>query len=369
MMTEVRSRAQLRTFIRFPASLYGTDPNWTPPLYAGERSAYDATRNPALAGGDSTVVLATRDGRVVGRNLVFTDPAFNDYYNTRTGFFGALETVNDQSVMQELLDHAAGWLRGRGMTRMRGPINPVVENWGFLVEGFDDPAVFLTPYNHPYYGVLAERSGLQKAKDLLAYVADGGYGYRIPERFTRFVDRYASRYPQITVRPIDLSRLREEAETIWRLSNASLADNWGYVPVDRQTMEDMVRRLKPILDPDAVWFVCDRGTPVGFCLGWPDINVILRRIRGRLWPTGFITLMTQRRKLSRYRLFGIGVLPEYHGRGLDTLLYLKLFERLQPRGIRLEANYILEDNPRIRNALEKMKMQLVKRYRVYEMPL
>ena len=32
----------------------------------------------------------------------------------------------------------------------------------------------------------------------------------------------------------------------------------------------------------------------------------------------------------------------------------------------LEANYILEDNMRIRNALEKLDLALVKTYRVYE---
>lgn len=322
-----------------------------------------------IAGGESALVIARRDGEVVGRNLVFVDPAFNEYYRTQTGFFGALETIDDASVMSALIDHATQWHRARGMTRLRGPINPVVENWGFLIEGFDDPAVFLTPYNPPYYQRLAEGVGLPKAKDLLAYVADGGDGYEIPDRFRRFVDFYTSRYPQITTRPIDLGNLLEEAETIWRLSNSSLADNWGFVPVDRGIMLDMVRRLKPILDPDAVWFVCDRGTPVGFCLGWPDINVILRRINGRMLPFGFVRFATQRRRLERYRLFGIGVLPEYQGRGLDTLLYLKLFERLQPRGIRLEANYILEDNPNIRNALEKMEMTPVKRYRVYEIDL
>jgi hypothetical protein len=32
----------------------------------------------------------------------------------------------------------------------------------------------------------------------------------------------------------------------------------------------------------------------------------------------------------------------------------------------MEANYILEDNLRIRNALEKLGMQMIKSYRIYE---
>lgn len=369
MVEEVRRSRDLSAFIRFPADLYRADPLWTPPLWIDERSAYDSEKNPVFSGGESVLVLARRGKRVAGRNLVFIDPSFNAYYGARTGFFGAFEAVDDSEVAAALISHACDWLRSRGMTRIRGPINPVVENWGFLIHGFDDPAVFLTPYNPPYYRRLAEDTGLSKAKDLLAYVADGSDGYEIPPRFSRFADRYPARRPSISVRPLELSRLQEEAEVIRRLSNASLADNWGYVPVEREIMQDMVRRLRPVLDPDAVWFVEDDGKPVGFCLGWPDLNVILRGIGGRLLPFGFVRLLADRRRLQRYRLFGIGVLPEYHGYGLDALLYIKLYERLKPRGVRLEANYILEDNPKIRNALEKMGMIQAKRYRVYEASL
>ncbi len=37
--------------------------------------------------------------------------------------------------------------------------------------------------------------------------------------------------------------------------------------------------------------------------------------------------------------------------------------------MRLEANYILEDNLRIRNALEKLELEQTKIYRVYEKAL
>jgi RimJ/RimL family protein N-acetyltransferase len=62
-------------------------------------------------------------------------------------------------------------------------------------------------------------------------------------------------------------------------------------------------------------------------------------------------------------------MPEWWGRGLDVLLYLQLYRALGPRIRRLEANYILEDNRRIRNALEKLDLKLVKTYRVYEKPV
>ncbi|MFI5367846.1 MAG: GNAT family N-acetyltransferase [Spirochaetia bacterium] len=163
-----------------------------------------------------------------------------------------------------------------------------------------------------------------------------------------------------------MKHLSRDADAIFRISNESLKNNWGYVPLNRDELQDMFRKLKPIADPQAIWFVEHNGTPVGFALGFPDLNVILRRIGGKLFPFGFLQLLFGVKKVEDYRLFGLAVLPAYHGKGLDVLLYTQLFNALSPRIRRLEANYILEDNAKIRNALEKLGLDLVKKYRVYE---
>jgi GNAT superfamily N-acetyltransferase len=163
-----------------------------------------------------------------------------------------------------------------------------------------------------------------------------------------------------------MKKIVRDADAILRISNIALKDNWGYVPLERGELQDMFRRLKPIADPQAVWFVEDRGEPVGYALGFPDLNVVLRKTGGRMFPLGFLQVLFGIRRVRDYRLFGLAVLPPYHGRGLDVLLYTRLYKTLAPRIRRLEANYILEDNPKIRNALEKLGLDLVKTYRVYE---
>jgi GNAT superfamily N-acetyltransferase len=111
------------------------------------------------------------------------------------------------------------------------------------------------------------------------------------------------------------------------------------------------------------------GRPVGFCLGFPDINILLKRIGGRLFPIGWIRLLAGVRSLRDYRLFGLAVHPDWQGKALDALMYVHLYRHLAPRNERMEANYILEDNHRIRNALEKLGRDRIKTYRIYEKPL
>jgi hypothetical protein len=362
---EARTPADLKRFIDLPRALYAEDPLWVPPLWMDERGAYSPRTNAILARSEHALLLAEDGGRVVGRSLVYVDAAFNAYYRTRMGMFGAFECVNDPAAARALDDHAVAWLRARGMDRVRGPIHPVSESWGFIVDGFSAPPVFMSPYNPPWYNDLVAPLGYRKAKDLLVYeglTAD----YQIPRRFAEFSARLLGPGTGLSVRPLSLKNLTRDADAVLEISNAGLADNWGYVPVGRDEFQDVFRKLKAIVDPEAVWFVEDRGRPVGYALGFPDLNVVLKRTGGRLLPFGFIDLLWGVRKVRDYRLFGLALLPEYRGKALDVLLYMQLFVALSGRIDRMEANYILEDNWRIRNALEKLRLRRVRTYRVYE---
>ncbi|MBU0936627.1 MAG: hypothetical protein KKI09_17130 [Spirochaetes bacterium] len=365
----IAGRKELREFIRLPLRLYKDDPNWVPPLWAAERKAYTPGCNAVLDRSRHILLAAYRGRQLAGRLVAYIDPQFNTHFNSSTGFFGSFECEDDPALAVALFAAAETWFAEQGIHRVRGPINPVAECWGALVDGFESPPVYMSPHNPPYYDKLFIHAGYRGVKDLLAYEADAGNAYAIPERFKRFQTIVAARRPGISTRKIDTSHLQRDAEHIRRILNVSVDGNWGFVPVGAEEMAAIVRDLKPILDPAAIWFVEDCGVPVGCCLGFPDINRIIKKIHGRLFPTGFLRLITGLKHIRDYRLWGLAVLPEYQSLGLDVLLYLRLFESLASRKVRLEANYILEDNLRIRNALEKLGLKAIKSYRVYEKPL
>ncbi|MCK4835063.1 MAG: hypothetical protein KAT17_00410 [Candidatus Aminicenantes bacterium] len=363
---KVSNKKQQRDFIFFPRHLYKKDLFWVPPIWFEERNAYSKKKNPILANSDFILCLATQNGRVVGRNLVYVDHTYNNFCKTEIGFFGAFECIDEVSVARELMEFAEDWLGKRGMKSIRGPIHPVAENWGFLYEGFDTTPVYMSPYNPGYYNKLLVQLDYEKIKDLLVYEADTKKGYEIPPRFLRFYDRFFKRYPGFTLRRLNLKNLDKDAEAIWKLSNIAYQDNWGYVPLDYNVLKDMIRKLKIIVDIDAVWIVEDNGVPVAYCLGFPDLNIILKEIQGKIFPFGFLKILKKIKHLQDYRLFGMAVHPRYHNLGLDALLYVHLSKALSPKKVRLEANYILEDNYKIRNALEKLNLTPIKTYRIYQ---
>ena len=366
----VQTKRQMRAFVRVPQMLFGNHPCFVPPIWLDEAQAYTKKANPILRNSDFSLFLLLNDeDHPVGRTIAYIDHTFNAFYHSKIGFFGAFECIDDPSAASLLVSAAEEWLRARGMIAIRGPIHPVAENWGFVLEGYDTPPVYLSPWNPPYYHNFFTTTGYEKAKDLFVYEADMAKGYEIPKRHEEFAARFLVRYPGVTIRRLDREHLRDDARAIWEISNTALADNWGYVPLELPVMEDMLKKLKLIVDPDAVWMVEHEGKPVGFCLGFPDINILLKKINGNLLPFGWARLLLGVKKVRDYRLFGLAVDPAWHKRALDALMYIHLYQNLRPKNIRMEANYILEDNLHIKNALERLGMEKIKTYRIYEKPL
>jgi len=99
---------------------------------------------------------------------------------------------------------------------------------------------------------------------------------------------------------------------------------------------------------------------------------VLRHNRsGRMFPAALRLLWALKAKrLRRLRILLLGVVPELRGKGIDALLYHHIWTAGGARNITWgEAGWILEDNPVMNAALEKMGFRRYKTYRLYELAL
>lgn len=358
-----------KAFCELPYKLYRRDPVWVPPLRSEQQAQFDPRKNPMLDHCQVQLFLAWQGRQVVGRISAFTDRLALEHWRQQVGLFGSFESSDDPAVARGLLDAARGWLKEQGMQRMRGPWSFASQEWGLVVEGFAPAPVLMAPYNPPWYNQRLEDFGLSKVKDLLVYYVDWKEGYRIPERYLTLTDRIQKRYG-VTVRPVNMKRLEEDVLTIVDLANRSISDNWGFYPVTADEARAMARDLKQIVNPRALLIAeGPEGQPVGFAMSLPDINCILRGLDGRLLPFGWLKLLWQLPRLRQYRMWALGVIPEYQGKAVDTLLYRATHAALFDGAIRLEINYVLEDNDRMNNALLRLGVKPLRRYRVYEMEI
>jgi hypothetical protein len=363
----VRDRRERAAFVALPYRLHRADRCWTPPLRRDVRALLDPAVNPFFEHGEVACFLARRGGSPVGRIAAVHNRAHNAFHGDRVGFFGLFEAQDDAAAAQALFDAAAAWLRARGLDTMRGPASfSTNDECGLLVAGFDDPAVLLMPHNPRYYQALFEGAGFARAKDLLAYQTTSD---RLPERLVKGV-RAVERRHGVRTRTLDPGRFDAELALVKRLYNRAWERNWGFVPMSDREIDHVAAQLRPVIVPQLVVFAEAAGETVGIGVALPDLNVALRANRsGRLLP-GMLRLLWAARRIRRIRVFMLGTLPEWRARGVDAVLYERIWREGTARGYRwAEAGWILEDNLPMRNALVRMGFEAYKTYRLYERPL
>jgi len=158
----------------------------------------------------------------------------------------------------------------------------------------------------------------------------------------------------------------EDVRILLDLNNRSVAGNWGVAPVSLDEAEMIARSLRDIVRPELILIIEAQGNPIAFVIVLPELFNALKGLNGRLLPFGFIKLLARLKKINEFRFWALGIVPEYQRRGIDSLLYLATFERLQQQDVYVEANYILEDNYAMKDAVIKLGMKKVRTYRVYE---
>jgi len=369
----VRTSRDLKSFIHFPYRHYADNALWAPPLRRDVKALLSKSRNPFFDHGQATYFLAERDGTVVGRIAAIVNELHNETHQDRVGFFGFFEAVNDPLIVAALIETAADWLRQRGCDTMRGPMSfSVNDECGLLVDGFDTPPTIMMPHNPPYYSELLEQAGFQKAKDLYVYF---GHGPDPEDPLGRRLARGAEVVRKrlgLTIRPIEMARFNDEVDSIKKIYNDGWVLNWGFVPMTEREINHLADQFKPVVVPDLVPFVEKDGTVIAFGIAIPDLNEVLRGNRsGRMFPAALKLLWNiRRRKISRVRILLLGVHPDFQGNGIDAMLYNFMWTHGHAMDIRWgEAGWILEDNPAMNRAMEKIGFVRYKTYRLYDRPL
>jgi len=139
------------------------------------------------------------------------------------------------------------------------------------------------------------------------------------------------------------------------------------VPLTEAELTDYAKQLKPLLDERWAWIAEKDGETVGAALTLLDWNQVLAKMGGRLFPTGWIRLLTERSKITRVRVFALGVKPEHQHTGVAAKFYVEHFDQAA-RGAAKggETGWILEVNTAMNRGMEAMGGRIVKRYRLYE---
>lgn len=370
---QVRGRRDLNQFCKVPWPIYAEDPQWVPPLLVDVKEFLDPRKHPFYLHGAATQFLATRAGTPVGRILVSDDPHHTQKHGSNVGCFGMFESIDDRETAHGLLGAAADWLRARGRSAIRGPIDYSTSyTCGLLIDGFDTPPRVMMNHHRPYYAGLLESWGLSKLKDLHSW-----WFLDPHDMITEWRRRaeWLSQRGGVVIRPFCRDDFEAEVRRCRAVYNEVLRENWGFTELSDAEFQYLATRLSRLAVAEHILVAEVDGQPVGISITLPDLNEAIRPLNGRLTnfglPINLARLAYRSRRIKTARMAFLGLLKAYRRRGIAELLILRTLDygmkRLGYTGA--ELGWTLEDNHLSNRILDAVGARRYKTYRIYEKAL
>lgn len=366
----VQTKKDLKQFIMLPFKLYKNDPHWVAPLIMDQKNFFNPKKNPYYEHSEVQLFVAEKAGEIVGRISAQTNTQHNKFHEDKIGFFGFFECINEQEVADKLISAASEWIKQKGMDTLRGPMNfSTNDECGLLVNGFESSPFVLMTHNPPYYLKLLNNAGLEKSMDLLAYLIPKR---PTPERLQRVVDKLQKR-GRFTVRELsskNKKELRKDLEIVFTVYTKAWERNWGFVPMTEKEFFHLIDSMIDVVRPEFFYLAFVEDEPAGFYVALPDYNQLLKKVKGRLFPSGIFHLLFGRNKITAMRVITMGVIKEFQGRGIDTVFYTKNFQMANSHKKlnieNAEMSWILETNTMMNRIASNLGGWVHKTYRILD---
>jgi hypothetical protein len=348
------SKDQVHQFVKFHYDLYAKNEQWVPPFYSDIETMLNRKKHPFYEHSDGDFFIARRNGEVVGRVGVLENKAFNKYHDTRKANFYLFDSVDDQEVTNCLFDVVFDWCKKRNLDTLVGPKGlSLFDGYGIQIEGNEHRQMMtMMNYNYPYYQTLMETMGFEKEVDFVScYLSKDNF--RIPEKAREVARRVVERGKFKVLNFRNKPELLRYAKRIGEAYNKTFVNNWEYWPMTEREIQYVVDTILLVAVPQLIKLITYNEDIVGFLFGFPDISSALQRHNGKLNPISIADILLELNRTKMVSLNGAGVLPEYHGRGGNALMYYEMEKTL------LESRYQHGELTQVAETAVQMRKDLI----------
>ena len=368
-ITRVTDKKSRKAFLEVPKILYRDDPTWVCPLDKEIESVFDPEQNVYFAHGEAVRWIMHDDtGRLTGRIAAFIDRNTAFGYDQPTGGIGFFECINDLGTAHLLFDTAKQWLQEKGMEAMDGPINfgETDKYWGLLVEGFTHPSYEIS-YNPLYYRELFESYGFR------TYYRQEGFHLDVkkdlPPRFEK-IARWVAQKPEYEFRHFEwknMDRYVRDFAAVFNVAWATFKEN--FEPLEPEYIRKTLKKARAIIDEEFIWLAYHQGDPIAIYLMYPDVNLILKHLNGRLNLPAMLKFLylRQRKTMTRARGVLMGVIPRFQGLGVEAGIILHVADAMKrkPHYTEIEFSWVGDFNPKMRKIFLGVGSVSAKHYITY----
>jgi len=368
-LVKVTDRKTEKMFLDTPLIIYKNDKIWVCPLENDIKAVFNPQKNTYFKHGVvERWVLADENNRPAGRIAAFIDFNLAYTYDQPTGGIGFFECIEDKEASSMLFNNAKEWLKKKGMEAMDGPINfgETDKYWGLLVNGFTHPS-FDVPYNHPYYQSLFEDYGFQVYYKMEGFHLD--IAKPLSDRFLKIAKWVLSR-PGYEFRHFtwkEEEKFVNDFATVFNEAWASFKVHFD--PLEPEYIKGVLKKAKAIVDEEFIWLAYFKGAPIAIYLMFPDVNQILKHMRGKMNLLSVIKFLylKKRKAITRAKGLLMGVIPNYQGLGIESVFILNLKKVLEkkPHYKEIEFSWVADFNPKMRKIFISVGSVPAKNYITY----
>ncbi|MDP4183867.1 MAG: GNAT family N-acetyltransferase [Bacteroidota bacterium] len=347
---EVTDKSTRKYFHKVPHLIYKNDPNWACPLEGSVEEAFDRQKSTYLKEGEiCRWVLFDEKNDLIGRIAAFFHKKKSFVFDQPTGGCGFFECIDNRDAAFLLFDTAKEWLKNHGLEAMDGPVNPGENyvNWGLLAEGFM-PQGYGMPYNPEYYLRLFNEYGFKVYFEQYSYHLDLTKPF--PERFWKIAEWIANK-PGFSFEHMKFNEMDRFVDDFVSIYDEAWRFHEHYNPLDPDDVRIFINSAKMILDEQFIWFAYHEGKPIALFAMIPDINQILRHLKGKMNLLGIAKFMYLMKKhaITRSRILIMGIIPQFQRSGIDSAIFWHLDKVMKQRPwyTEVELSWAGDFNPKI----------------------
>ena len=367
---EVKTKKELKAFVKFPFTLYKGNQNWVPPLIMDELNVFNPKKNPAFEHCEIRYWMVFENESPVGRiaGIIHEEEAREE----KMIRFGWIDFIDDIGVVQMLLNAVADWGKERGLMDMHGPMGFTDMDYeGMLVEGFDTPGTIATIYNYPYYPKLLEELGFEKSIDWVEL--KGKVPKEAPRRVIRRAEIVENRFEFKSLKLKSKKEAQAYGKELFDVLNEAYAELYGFHRLTEKQIDFYISQYLGFVVVDLLSLIVDKdGKLVGFAITMPSLTKAFQKAQGRLLPTGFLHILQALKKSDLADMYLIGVLPEYQKYGVTAIIFRDLIQAYIKRGVKYAlTNQMLESNQNVLTQFNEFQesSEIYKRRRCYKKAL
>lgn len=364
---EVKTKKELKKFIRFGIDLYKDCEFAAPPLLMDDLLNLSKNTNPALEFCETAYFIALKDGKIAGRIAGIINPLANETWQQKNARFGWVDFIDDAEVSAALFQAAEKWAKSKGMTAIHGPLGFTdFDHEGTLIEGYDKLGTLATIYNYPYYPVHIEQNGYKKDIDWKEYLITVPEVF--PEKYFRIAEIVKQKFNLTSVR----FKSRKEvvnnyAFKIFDLLNLCYSHLYGFTKLNEKQIHFYIKLYFSFFRLDTISIVVDeKDDVIALGIAMPSFSRALQKAKGKLLPLGWFYMLRSLYKNNIIDLYLIAVHPDYQSKGVTSVIFADLMPNAAKNGYKFaESNPELETNTRMSSQWGSFEYVNHKKRRVY----